>query len=102
MPAGGLIRPYVAAALLDAVKEGNLSLDETVTVSAKALREKSPALSKIKPGSKVSVRILLEDMMLDQDETALYELVRLIGWDEINAYLLKKGMQTPFWGAPIL
>ena len=71
-------------------------------MSAKALREKSPALSKIKPGSKVSVRILLEDMMLDQDETALYELVRLIGWDEINAYLLKKGMQTPFWGAPIL
>lgn len=72
MPAGGLIRPYVAAALLDAVKEGNLSLDETVTVTAKALRKKSPALSKIKPGSKVPVRILLEDMMLDQDETALY------------------------------
>lgn len=102
MPAGGLIRPYVAAALLDAVKEGNLSLDETVTVSAKALREKSPALSKIKPGSKVSVRILLEDMMLDQDETALYELVRLIGWDEINAYLLKKGYADTILGSPDL
>lgn len=54
MPAGGLIRPYVAAALLDAVKEGNLSLDETVTVTAKALRKKSPALSKIKPGEQGS------------------------------------------------
>ena len=69
-------------------------------MSAKALREKSPALSKIKPGSKVSVRILLEDMMLDQDETALYEpRWRLIGWDEINAYLLKKGYADTIWGA---
>ena len=102
MPAGGLIRPYVAAALLDAVKAGDLSLDDPVIVEAKSLREKSPALSKIKPGSKISVRILLEDMMLDQDETALYELVRLIGWDEINAYLLDKGYADTILGSPDL
>lgn len=41
-------------------------------------------------------------MMLDQDETALYELVRFIGWDEINAYLLRKGYADTILGSPDL
>jgi beta-lactamase class A len=96
MPAGGLIRPYIAAAVLQQVKDGDLKLTDTETVEDSEKLPGSPVMSKIADGSKVTVQRLLEAMMLQNDQTAMNKLVALAGRDEINKYLLDKGFADTY------
>lgn len=91
MPAGDLIRPYVAAAVLRQVEDKDLSLDEVYTLREKDLRPNSPALGKLPAGSKVTVQNLLEAMVLQNDTTALYKLIWIAGREDMNEWLSKQG-----------
>ena len=91
MPAGDLIRPYVAAAVLAQVENKDLALDEVYTLRQRDIRTDSPALGQVPAGSQVTVQNLLEDMLLQNDRTALYKLIWIAGREDINAWLTEKG-----------
>ncbi len=96
MPAGGLIRPYVAAAVLQQVKDGDLKLADPYTLTDKEKLPDSPLMGKVPPGGKVTVQNLLEAMMLQNDQTAMNKLIAIAGRDQINAYLLAQGYADTF------
>lgn len=91
MPAGDLIRPYVAAAVLRQVEDKDLSLDEVYTLREKDIKPNSPALGKLPAGSKLTVQNLLEAMLLNNDTTALYKLIWTAGREDMNEWLAKQG-----------
>lgn len=99
MPAGALIRPYIAAAVLKQVEDGELKLDAMIPVSRRDIRPGSPVLEKLKEGSELTVQNLLEHMMLENDQTALSKLVEIAGRDEINKFLLDHGYADTFLSA---
>lgn len=91
MPAGDLARLYVAAGVLRQVEDGDLSLDEVYTIREKDRKPASPVLGKVPGGSRVTVRNLLEDMVLQNDTTALYKLIWIVGREDLNQWLSKEG-----------
>ncbi len=91
MPAGDLIRPYVAAAVLRQVEDRDLSLDEVYTLREKDIRPNSPALGSLPAGSRLTVQNLLEAMLLQNDTTALYKLIWIAGREDMNEWLAKQG-----------
>jgi beta-lactamase class A len=99
MPAGALIRPYIATAVLQQVKDKDLKFNQVVKIDRKEHRPGSPDLEKLPDGSELTIQNLLESMMLHNDQTALAKLVELAGRDEINAYLLNAGYADTFLSA---
>ena len=99
MPAGDLIRPYVAAAVLAQVENKDLALDEVYTLRQRDIRTDSPALGQVPAGSQVTVQNLLEDMLLQNDRTALYKLIWIAGREDINAWLTEKDTWIRWWEA---
>ncbi|WP_455788570.1 serine hydrolase [Acidaminococcus fermentans] len=91
MPAGDLVRLYVAAGVLRQAEDGDLSLDEVYTLREKDRRPGSPVLDKLPAGSRLTVRNLLEDMVLQNDTTALYKLIWIAGREDLNEWLAKQG-----------
>ncbi len=91
MPAGDMVRLYVAAGVLKQVEDKDLSLEEVYTLREKDFRPDSPALGKLPVGSRLTVRNLLEDMLLQNDATALYKLIWIAGREDLNGWLAKQG-----------
>lgn len=48
-------------------------------------------LDKLPAGSRLTVRNLLEDMVLQNDTTALYKLIWIAGREDLNEWLAKQG-----------
>lgn len=99
MPAGDLIRPYVAAAVLQKAAAGDLSLDKVYTLEKEDRKPDSPVLEKLPDGSELTLRNLLEDMLVENDTTALYKLADIAGRDAINSWLKKKGFADTVLGS---
>ena len=91
MPAGEMIRLYVAAAVLQQVKDKELSLDKVYHLEQKDKKPESPALGKLPAGSELTLQNLLEDMLLQQDDTATYKLIAIAGRDDMNQWLVEQG-----------
>ena len=91
MPAGEMIRLYVAAAVLQQVKDKELDLKKVYTLNAKDKKPDSPALGKLNPGSQLTLQNLLEDMLLQQDDTATYKLIAIADREDINKWLIEQG-----------
>lgn len=91
MPAGDMVRLYVAAGVLRQVEDKELALDEVYTLREKDFRPDSPVLGKLPVGSRLTVQNLLEDMLLQNDATALYKLIWIAGREDLNSWLAKQG-----------
>jgi len=91
MPAGEMIRLYVAAAVLQQVKDKDLDMNKVYKLTQKDKKPDSPALGKLQPGSPLTLQNLLEDMLLQQDDTATYKLIAIAGRDDINTWLAQQG-----------
>ncbi len=98
MPAGDLIRPYVAAAVLHEVDAGTLAMNTVYVLDAADRKPDSPVLEKIPEGSELTLQNLIEDMLLENDTTALYKLVDIAGQGTINGWLHEKGFVDTFMG----
>ena len=91
MPAGEMIRLYVATAVLQQVKDKDLDLKKVYTLDPKDKKPESPVLGKLQPGSQLTLQNLLEDMVLQQDDTATYKLIAIAGREDMNDWLVKQG-----------
>ncbi len=83
------VKVPVAVELLRQVQQGTLSLDATIRLEALDLIDGSPCLSLLEPGSLVSLRELLEQMLIHSDNTATDLLIRQVGLENVNAGLMR-------------
>lgn len=81
------VKVPVAVALLKKVESGQLSLSQQLTLQRSDYVDGAGELQRTKPGTKFSVRSLLERMLVHSDSTATDMLIRLIGVDYLNDFL---------------
>lgn len=84
------IKIPVAIAVLQLVEEGALSLDDRLTLQETDFVDGAGSLLWTDPGTEVSLRRLLELMLVNSDSTATDMLIRLIGVDELNRRIAEK------------
>lgn len=77
----------IAVALLKKVEKGDLSLSQQLTLRKSDYVDGAGELQRTRPGTKFTVRSLLERMLVHSDSSATDMLVRLIGVSYLNAYL---------------
>jgi beta-lactamase class A len=81
------VKVPVAVTLLQQVEKGTLSLDSTLRLAETDYVDGAGRTNRYRPGSQLSVRFLLEQMLIYSDNTASDMLIRLVGLDAVNAML---------------
>jgi len=84
------IKIPVAIAVLQLVEEGALSLDDRLTLQETDFVDGAGSLLWTDPGTEMSLRQLLEMMLVNSDSTATDMLIRLIGVEELNRRITEK------------
>ncbi len=69
----------VAIAVLDAVENGRLRLDQDVEIRESDREEVGPIYDSWKPGVRVTVAYMVDVMLVDSDNTAADKLIELLG-----------------------
>lgn len=77
----------IAVALLKKVEAGELSLSRQLVLQKSDYVDGAGELQRMKPGTRFTVRSLLERMLVHSDSSATDMLVRLIGPDYLNEFL---------------
>lgn len=78
------IKVPVAIAVLRAVEQGRLSLDTTVRLAESDYVDGAGHTNRRRPGSRLPVRFLLEQMLVYSDNTASDLLIGLVGLEQVN------------------
>lgn len=81
------VKVPVAVTVLQHVEKGALSLDSKVRLTEADYVDGAGRTNRHRPGSQLSVRFLLEQMLIYSDNTASDMLIRLVGLDAVNAML---------------
>lgn len=77
----------IAVALMKKVEAGEISLSRQLVLRKSDYVDGAGELQRTKPGTKFTVRALLERMLVHSDSSATDMLVRLIGPDYLNEFL---------------
>lgn len=77
----------IAVALLKKVEAGEISLSHQIALQKSDYVDGAGDLQRTPPGTKFTVKALLERMLIQSDSSATDMLVRLIGADYLNRYL---------------
>jgi beta-lactamase class A len=80
-----MVKVPVALAVMHAVDRGEVSLDTRVTLRAADFVDGAGTTNSMAPGTALSVRHLLEQMIIYSDNTASDMLIELVGLDAVNA-----------------
>lgn len=78
------IKVPVAIAVLRGVERGDWTLDTGLTLAADDFVDGPGSTNQHGPGARVSVRVLLEQMITYSDNSATDRLIRLVGLDTVN------------------
>lgn len=82
---GSAVKVPIAIAVLQGVDDGDISLDQRLTLEAEDKVDGSGDLVWQDVGVDYAVRDLLNEMLIESDNTAANMLIRLVGEDELNA-----------------
>ncbi|MBK3868464.1 serine hydrolase [Pseudomonas stutzeri] len=82
---GSAVKVPIAIAVLQGVDEGAFSLDQRLTLETEDKVDGSGDLVWQDAGVDYALRDLLEEMLIESDNTAANMLIRLLGEDELNA-----------------
>ena len=86
-----MIKVFILATAMELVKDGNLSLDQSMTISANNKVGGAGILVGYPTGTQLSMREVLTDMIIYSDNTATNMMIDLLGMDTINGYIKEKG-----------
>ncbi|OLU34206.1 serine hydrolase [Pseudomonas sp. PA15(2017)] len=78
------IKVPVAIAVLRGVERGDWQLDTRLPLAANDFVDGAGSTNQYGPGERLSVRFLLEQMIIYSDNTATDRLIRLVGLDAVN------------------
>ena len=82
-----MIKVFILATAMEMVKDGNLSLDQNLTLSHYDKVGGAGILSGYESGTQLSVKTLLKLMITHSDNTATNMIIDLIGMNTINDYI---------------
>ena len=80
-----MVKVPVALAVMQAVDRGEITLDTRVTLRAADYVDGAGSTNGMAPGTALSVRHLIEQMIVYSDNTASDMLIELVGLDAVNA-----------------
>ncbi|QEI04651.1 serine hydrolase [Pigmentiphaga aceris] len=80
-----MVKVPVALAVMQAVDRGEISLDTRMTLRAADYVDGAGNTNSMAPGTALSVRHLIEQMIIYSDNTASDMLIELVGLDAVNA-----------------
>jgi beta-lactamase class A len=90
------IKIPVAIAVLQKVEEGELSLDQRLTLKQTDFVDGSGDLLWAEPGTTYTIRTLVDKMVKDSDSPATDMLIRLLGEEELNHQIKEKMVSDGF------
>jgi beta-lactamase class A len=102
LPLGSTTKLYVLGALAEAVADGTVSWEDTVTVTDEVRSLPSGRLQDAPSGTEVTVREAAQDMIAISDNTATDLLIRLLGRDRVEAAVATMGHADPDVTVPFL
>jgi beta-lactamase class A len=102
VPSASTRKIAVMMTALKAVYEGQLALDQPVTIQAKYQNNDSGCFQYLQPGFTIQLRDVLVMMIIVSDNTCTGTVVDMVGLDAINALSQSVGMQgtTHRYGIP--
>ena len=86
-----MIKVFILATAMELVKDGNLSLDQQMTIDAYNKVGGSGIMSGYATGTKMTMREVLRNMIIHSDNTATNMMIDLLGMNTINEYIQMKG-----------
>ena len=91
MPAAGMIRPFIMAKAMEEVEQGNLQLEQKFKITADNRAVGSSVLDKKKNMEEVTLKEIIEAMIVNNDNTATNILIDILDTDSINTYIEQHG-----------
>ena len=88
-----MIKLFVLAKGMQDVKDGRLTLEETLKLQAKDIANGAGVLTRYDVGKRIHIRRLMELMIAESDNTATNVLIEKIGMEEIERYIQEHGYQ---------
>ncbi len=85
-----MIKVFILATAMEMVKDGNLSLDQNLTLHSYDKVGGAGVLGGYADGSQLSLRTVLKLMITESDNTATNMIIDLIGMQTINDYIKEK------------
>jgi beta-lactamase class A len=85
-----MIKVFILATAMEIVKDGNLSLDQNLTLHSYDKVGGAGVLSGYASGTQLSLRTVLKLMITESDNTATNMIIDLIGMQTINDYIKEK------------
>ena len=86
------IKIPVLIALYQQVRDKKIRLSQKIYYTAKDVRDGSPLLSYLRPGTPISLRILAEAMIQRSDNAATDLVIKRVGLRNVNAALGREGL----------
>lgn len=86
-----MIKVFILATAMELVKDGNLSLDQPMTIDAHNKVGGAGILAGYPTGTKLTMREVLRIMIIHSDNTATNMMIDLLGMNTVNEYLQMKG-----------
>lgn len=91
MRPASMIKVFVLAKVMQDAKDGKLSLDELITITADNIVGGAGSIAGEGVNAKVSIRKAAELMTIESDNTATNILIDRVGMENINQYLKTNG-----------
>lgn len=91
MRSASMIKVFILGAAMEQVKDGNLSLSQSMTLHSYDKVGGSGSLAGQASGSVYSLDEVLRLMITQSDNTATNMIIDLLGMDQINAYIQREG-----------
>ncbi len=91
MRPASMIKMFVLAKVMQDAKDGKLSLDELITITADNIVGGAGSIAGEGVNAKVSIRKAAELMTIESDNTATNILIDRVGMENINQYLKANG-----------
>ena len=91
MRSASMIKVFILATAMELVKDGNLSLDQQMTIEAHNKVGGAGILAGYATGTRLTMREVLRNMIIHSDNTATNMMIDLLGMSTVNEYLQMKG-----------
>lgn len=102
MRSASMIKVFIMATVLEKAKQGEIDINEKLTLLDSDKVGGAGILAGYDSGTELSLRELMELMIIHSDNTATNMIIDRIGCEEINAYMERNGYSDSFLGRKMM
>ena len=102
MRSASMIKVFIMATVMEKAKQGEIDIDEKLTVLESDKVGGAGILAGDSSGTELTLRELMELMIMHSDNTATNMIIDRIGCEEINDYMERNGYSDSFLGRKMM